>query len=193
MKFLIFSLATALQLLISASVFCQNDSITQRRELCFRPNSDFNFFTFIFKKRAGEQTFWRFAASFSSSELVWNKQNASTSMQVSHQMQVIIGREHRKLLDKKLWFSTGFDAFVETGFVLSNPNTLEAQVLASLGYGRIFGLLFDINSRWALGLEAVPSVRMTQRFTGSGKAGSISLKFSGFGSSGLTIVRKLAS
>lgn len=70
-----------------------------------------------------------------------------------------IGREKRKALDEKLWFYSGpqwtLNTFLQVA--TNNRQTTSNTYNLNAGIGYILGLQHNLNDRWAINLETIPS------------------------------------
>ncbi len=175
-----------------SSVFGQKDSIVHNREFCVKPNVSFTFFSFLLKKKIGSHTFRRISGGFGNAEFEWQKQNQQVQNTAIFSADFRLGREKRVLLDDNFWFCTGQEVSISPTFRLLKNNSEQSASSISLGFGWIFGVYFNINSKWSVALETIPGFAARQTFVANEKSGSLDLMFSAVGGSGLTIVRKFS-
>ena len=89
-----------------------------------------------------------------------------------------IGREKRKALDEKLWFYRGpqwtLNTFLQVA--TNNRQTTSNTYNLNAGIGYILGLQHNLNDRWAINLETIPTFSIGYQW--DNRSGSESESFS---------------
>ena len=180
--------AVILLLLVSSSTFAQ-DAATH--EIGLR-TSDFGSIGLVYKKQLRENTYRRYRLAFGN--LTTNFVNSTSA--ISFSVGGAIGKEKRRNVSDKLQFIYGLEFIPSVGFTSTNSGNLTVDngngstltykgstitlVMPSVGLGFVLGAQYNINPKWYISAELIPTITASGTF---GNSNSIYSFQAGFTSS----------
>jgi hypothetical protein len=159
----------------SISLSAQSSNMP-KREIGLRFNS-FNLgsadgFSAFYKKEIGENKYRRYRFGFGN---IGFNQNTNGDVNVSNfnlGASVAIGTEHRKQLSKKTMFYRGWEWNAGANFSGRNQENFDYGYHFSLGIGYVLGLQHDINQHFAVNMEAIPGIGLSNTYNRSTRSNS---------------------
>lgn len=192
----LFSLWAIAMLLVCSHLCAQNTPITTTREIGVRTNS-FNNFGLIYKKQIRENTYRRYRLAFGNINANFLRNNTLIGFSAGG----AVGKEKRRSITDKLQFIYGTELIASIGLTSSSSGTITVDngnggstnysgnklliVTPTVGIGFVLGAQYNVNQRWYVSAELIPSVSASGTFA---QGGSLFTVQAGFNSSsaGLT-------
>lgn len=170
----IFSFSLAVSLLLSSVIYAQD---APTKEIGLR-STNLNSLGFIYKKKLSENTYRRYRLAFGN----LNANFTGSNTQVGFSAGGAMGKEKRRSINDKLQFIYGTEFIASVAFNSASSGTVtidngngrtstytgfnDLLVLPSIGIGFVLGAQYNINPRWYVSAELIPSITATGVFGG---------------------------
>ncbi|GAB3766424.1 hypothetical protein GCM10028817_49830 [Spirosoma pomorum] len=164
-------------LLLTSTLFAQD---APNREIGLRI-SDLSSFGLVYKKQISENTYRRYRLAFGNLSANFIQNNTLIGFSVGG----AAGKEKRRTISDKLQFIYGTELIASLSLNSSNTGTLTISdgnggsttykgsslliVTPSIGVGFVLGAQYNLNPRWYVSAELIPSITASGSF-GSGAA-----------------------
>lgn len=165
----LFSLVAVAMLLACSHLCAQDTPTTLTREIGVRTNS-FNDFGLIYKKQIRENTYRRYRLAFGHVSANFLRNNTIIGFSAGGAM----GKEKRRPITDKLQFIYGTELIASVGLSSSSSGSLTVDngnggsttysgnklliVTPTIGIGLVLGAQYNVNQRWYVSAELIPSV-----------------------------------
>ena len=154
----------------SLSLSAQSKSMP-KREIGLRFNSlnivGGDAFSAFYKKEIGENKYRRYRFGFGNIGFSQTTNEGENRSNFSLGASIAVGTERRKQLSNKTMFYRGWEWNAGTNFSARNQENFDYGYHFNVGLGYVLGLQHDINQHFAVNMEAIPGVGLSNTYNRS--------------------------
>ncbi|MEY3240327.1 MAG: hypothetical protein RIR11_1765 [Bacteroidota bacterium] len=187
--------STAILMAIFSISLSAQISSTPKREVGLRFNSlnlgSGDGFSAFYKKEIGENKYRRYRFGFGNIGFSQTTNEGENRSNFSLGASIAVGTERRKQLSNKTIFYRGWEWNAGTNFSLRNQENFDYGHHFNVGLGYVLGLQHDINQHFAVNIEAIPGVGLSNTYNRSTRTNSFNVGASVGSTVALSVVYKI--